>query len=847
MTRKTKAVLYSAVFMITAISMVILCYLKGVVPFGSKGSMAIMDAQIQYLDFFAYLKDVLNGTQKISYTFNRTLGGNNIAVLAYYLSSPFNLLAAFFRKDQLQAFFTVIVILKLSMASMTCSIFLRNRFKNLETAVVMILSLGYGMMQYNIAQASNIMWLDGVYMLPLILLGVHQLVNENKKALLMAAAGIALVFNWYSAAIDFLFSVIWFMYEVLLITPVERSNIKKMVDHTVRYCIAMGTALMIGAFLFLPAALAMSDGKGKVEWIPILGIYGWGNIFSFIQRFELGSRSEYGSVSLYCGSLAVIGCIAYMLCKKINRNKKILHSILIVFVLSLFYIPVFVWGFSLLKVVGSYWYRYSYIGIITLIVVAAEFFSVKDQETNTRALMWKATAVAVLVLFFMEYVKPVGKPFNIYMTALAFIATMLFTDILFWTKRVSIKRIMMFLMAVTVSTELVYNAKLIMALDGGVEHFVKYAEAEMKLIGQLQQQDDSFYRINQTSTRDVDGNKLTANYNEGIAYNYKSISGYTSDPDRNQLLFMKQMGYAIGGDVMNVVNTSVLGADSILGVKYVLSSYDIPGLKKLENMEPGNGKYVYENPYALPMAFTYMESSEPLPDMSESNAFLYQNQVYSYLLGRAVEVNKEIACEPQPEANKVVYNIEHRNDPLYGYFEMKDDKSGKIFSDDQFITSYNMWLAPNVFYIPQQPDAGACNVHIDGDKIENSVGVAHFYYTDLETLAETAQEIQSRREDDLVIRDGSITGIVKNPQNMDHLYLSVSYDKGWSVKVNGKKIKPELVGDCMMSLPLEPGENTIELKYHVLGLKVGIGLSVVGAAVWAVVWWKERKNNLAEK
>ena len=110
MTRKTKTVLYSAVFMITAISMVVLCYLKGIIPFGSKGFMAIMDAQIQYLDFFAYLKDVLNGTQKIGYTFNRTLGGNNIAVFAYYLSSPFNLLVAFFRKDQLQAFFTVIVI-----------------------------------------------------------------------------------------------------------------------------------------------------------------------------------------------------------------------------------------------------------------------------------------------------------------------------------------------------------------------------------------------------------------------------------------------------------------------------------------------------------------------------------------------------------------------------------------------------------------------------------------------------------------------------------------------------------------------------------------------------------------
>ena len=69
----------------------------------------------------------------------------------------------------------------------------------------------------------------------------------------------------------------------------------------------------------------------------------------------------------------------------------------------------------------------------------------------------------------------------------------------------------------------------------------------------------------------------------------------------------------------------------------------------------------------------------------------------------------------------------------------------------------------------------------------------------------------------MLIQDGSITGTVKNPQNLDRLYLSVPYDKGWSVKVNGKKIKSELVGNCMMSLPLENGENTIEMRYHVPG------------------------------
>ena len=843
MTKKRKAVLYSSVFVITALSMVILCYLKGIVPFGTKESMAIMDAQIQYLDFFAYFKDVLSGTQKIGYTFNRTLGGNNIAVFSYYLASPFNLLMAFFRKDQIQSFFTIAVILKLSLASVTCSIFLRNRFKNLETAIVMLLSLGYGMMQYNIAQASNIMWLDGVYMLPLILLGVSQMVREDKKALLMGAAGIALIFNWYAAAMDYLFSAIWLLYEVWLETPLERSNIKKMVIYAVRYCISMATALLIGACLFLPSVIAMSDGKGSINWSPAFGVYGWGNIFGFIQRFELGSKSEYGSVSLYCGSLAVIGCMICIICKKLEKRRRTIQLTFLAFVLSLFYIPAFTWIFSLLKFVGSYWYRYGYIGIMAVIAVAADIFSSRTENGITRKDIWKAQAVASVVLFFMEFIKPLAKPFNLYMTITAFWFTVLFLDLYLSSKKKVLKMLLTFCLVVTVSTELVYNAKLIMGLDGAVEYFAKYTNEESGLVERLKARDDSFYRIHQTSTRSVDNDKLTTNYNEGLAYGYHSITGYTSDPDVNQLEFMDRMGYKFAGDVMGIANTSVLGADSILGVKYILSSYEIPGLEKVEDIEPGNGKYVYYNPYALPVAFTYGSSSQALPDQAENDAFLYQNQVYSYLSGQNIEVNKRINAEPQTEANTVAYDVEYQKDPVYGYFSMKDDKTGKVYSDDQLITAYNTWLCPNAFYIPQQADIPFNHVHIDGDTIESSVAEGRFYRTDLEELGKVTQEIKNREESGLIIKDGAISGTVKNPENLDRLYLSVSYDKGWSIKVNGKKVKPELIGDCMMSLPLEPGENTIEMKYSIPGLYVGIGMSVIGIAVWAVVWWKEREKH----
>lgn len=91
-TFETKAVLYSG--LLTFALLCILFAVGGLAPFGSK-SLAVMDADIQYLDFFSYFKDVLSGKNTIGYTFGKTLGGSNIAVFSYYLSSPFNLLLFF--------------------------------------------------------------------------------------------------------------------------------------------------------------------------------------------------------------------------------------------------------------------------------------------------------------------------------------------------------------------------------------------------------------------------------------------------------------------------------------------------------------------------------------------------------------------------------------------------------------------------------------------------------------------------------------------------------------------------------------------------------------------------------
>lgn len=90
-------------FSITFLLMLILFWHYGYAPFGGN-SMASHDASVQYLDFYSYFKDVLSGKNNITYTFSKTLGGNNIGVFSYYLTSPFMLLCVFSKRHSFMLF-----------------------------------------------------------------------------------------------------------------------------------------------------------------------------------------------------------------------------------------------------------------------------------------------------------------------------------------------------------------------------------------------------------------------------------------------------------------------------------------------------------------------------------------------------------------------------------------------------------------------------------------------------------------------------------------------------------------------------------------------------------------------
>ena len=93
------------------------------------------------------------------------------------------------------------------------------------------------------------------------------------------------------------------------------------------------------------------------------------------------------------------------------------------------------------------------------------------------------------------------------------------------------------------------------------------------------------------------------------------------------------------------------------------------------------------------------------------------------------------------------------------------------------------------------------------------------------------------------MEDGYAKFEVYHAKAMEHLYLSIPYDDGWKVTVNGKPVEAEMFEGCMMSAPLQDGKNVVEMKYRIPYLGAGILFTIVGIVVF--VFLLRFEKNLA--
>ena len=79
----------------------------------------------------------------------------------------------------------------------------------------------------------------------------------------------------------------------------------------------------------------------------------------------------------------------------------------------------------------------------------------------------------------------------------------------------------------------------------------------------------------------------------------------------------------------------------------------------------------------------------------------------------------------------------------------------------------------------------------------------------------------------LSIENGHIEAEVKAREG-ESLLLTIPADDGWKITVNGNRAEAGLFADTLMSIPLEEGDNHVELTYEVPGLKIGAVITLAG-------------------
>lgn len=334
----------------------------GVYPFGDS-TLLSGDMSVQYLAFLSAFRDILTGQASPFYSFGKTLGGEMIGFGAYYIYSPFNLITLLFSRDTLPAAVTLITLLKIGCSGLTMYCCLRSGQARKYSAV--FFSVCYALMAYNAAYQLNIMWLDGVILLPLVVYGLEQLYLGTKWYVYSIFLAMALIFNYYTGYMLCLFSVLYFI--SLLISAQNRALSR------FKTCLAfLWASLLAGglaAAVLLPTALSLQGGKAEFHLSGLLDFKLNFRPAAFLKSF-LPLMSQDNPPYIYCGILILLGAVLFFAGKYYPVRVKAakLFLLLLLFFSMLFYGPDRFWHATAVPAGSPY--RYSFLFSFVMIQTA---------------------------------------------------------------------------------------------------------------------------------------------------------------------------------------------------------------------------------------------------------------------------------------------------------------------------------------------------------------------------------------------------------------------------------------------------------------------------------------------
>lgn len=865
--------LFACFIVPSAIMLCVYAYVN-VFPFG-KSSVLIYDLNAQYVYFFEALRNCIYGRASFLYSFSRSLGGEFAGIYAYYLASPLSYIVALFPKRNIIDAIFFLLVVKTGLCGMSFGYFLKKNTK-LTYIPLIIFSVMYATSSFTVVMQHNIMWVDGIYLLPLVITGLIDLIKYGKYRLYTLTLALSLLCNYYIGYMSCIFVFFAFFYFALTGKNNGRfpEKVRKFLMSLFRCGIFSIIAVAIAAIMIIPAYYSLTFGKTTFTQ-PNYGFRLKFNPAYLIYKSAITSYDTLqgdGLPFVFCGSVVLLLVCLYYSCGKISVREKIGSSIILaILTFSMCFDPIdMFWhggqGPNCLN------YRYAFILIFFVLYVGARAFE------NIRSVGYVRVISSFMLScsFFIAGKLILKSNFKTWILAvqlslIAAYAAVLLLSSLRGNRPAAVKvfrRYFQHILLLLTVAEFVFagcfNIVSFKRDVGGssrksyVNYFDKFYSAE----DYIRENDNNlFYRSEKTYRRTI---------NDSYKHNYYGLSGSTSTLNYDTLKFLSRFGIC-QDEHWSKYRTPVAPIDSLLSVKYI---YEARGGENKSNITSHYNLFyedenvrVYENPYAFPLAFASVGDFSKINPDEILSPFDTVNTIFSEIYGEEVTVFKRYEdytlkakdCARVPDDDTIyvsfpsmsatlTYTIQNdRSRDLYMYFSVTDntDVASVTVNSEEFgdmltmRTNYPIYLSAYDTDVIEVVVTFNDAVIIDG----GTPLICEVDYGELEKVSSFANE---NAVDLSKFTGDKINGTTNLSEDMT-IFTTIPYDKGWNVKIDGSPVQTREIYDALLSFEIPGGEHTVKLNYMPRCYVYALVISLTGVAAFAIIVTAENKSGKIKK
>lgn len=797
---------YSLSFFIPVVVMLLILKGREFYPFGEK-SLFIMDMKNQYLEFFASLRNMVSGDDSLFFSWSRSMGGNYMGLFAYYVASPLSFITIFFPLKNLSFAIFLLTILKIGLSGLSFAVFAvyvwkahiivpkpsvgrRKRKtvpttpppdpKNWKLLFVLPFAISYALISYNMVYSMCLMWLDGVILLPVVLLGVEKILDGRKGFHYLLALAAIFIGNYYTGYMVGLFTALYMVFRILC--RVQRQNIREYVIKTLRFTACTLLAFGLSTPLILPVVKDLLQGKLSMEsWTPDMR-----NNFEFMKLFGKLKNGVYDSITnsglpaIYCGYIVIILVLLFFVLPQIKVREKVGSVLILAFLACSFY-------FTKLDIA---WHGFQYP-------------------------TWFPYRYAFLCSFFL-----------LYMALCGMCAICSFQSVAAYKNQIVI--ITAAILSVIVAFDLQKNGS---AMFAGLEKefgycaisdYETFIDKTQPLVEQAKE-DTGFYRINQ---------EYEFSKNDAMLLGYNGMTHYSSTFNAHINSLTPKLGIAQDHFWNSGYGSGPL-LDSLFAVKYVIDDGMVPA--NYQSLAAGqDGAALYENENVLPIAYAAAcENSNP--DLETGDPFVNQNTFLNAIAGTQEDYYTEYEYNTENSGSNWSYSFTADSEnPVYLY--MKSDSIGwaDVYVNDNWVGDYFSSENSCDLYLGsfQPGERVVVNVVPSAPITVNYAMIGQLH---MDLLESVLHQLQENGMDISKHAGGKLSGTI-HVDSQQKIMTSIPYDAGWTVKIDGKKVKIEKFADTFMVLDAEEGDHDITFQYVSPGFWMGILLFVISVLV-AVVYF----------